>query len=246
VGSDIPNENTYTMNVSDLEDGNYKVKFIFSDCQDGEFGRSTEYVFEDLVVNNVNDAPVVVLVTEIDPEKPYRGWMNLTWTGSDADGDNVTYSLYYKLEGADEWIPIPGAQNINEMEFSWDISEVKEGRYRVKIVALEDWKEGLEDELETIVFTIEPTLVLGGQDDGDRSVTLESGLLISIAIGFIVLLIVVLWIMFFVVRKKGEEEKETDESTGSGSELESSEDDQSNDLESQNGMEPLINGRNEE
>ncbi|MGA1822813.1 MAG: FG-GAP-like repeat-containing protein, partial [Thermoplasmatota archaeon] len=223
VESDIPNENNYTMDVSGLEDGTHMVKFVFSDCKEGEFSRSTEYVFEDLVVNNINDAPVVVLVTEIDPEKPYRGWLNLTWDGSDADGDNVTYSPYYKLEGTDEWIPIPGAQNINETEFSWDISEMETGRYKVRIVATEDWKDGLEDELETISFRIEKTMVLGGQEEGDRSVEINSGLLFGVAAGFVVLALVIVWIMFLNVRKKRSEGEEREGLNGEGPDDEMSE-----------------------
>jgi hypothetical protein len=216
VESYLPNENKYILDVSGMEDGNYMVKFVFSDCQEGEFTRTTDHIFENLIVNNINDAPVVVLVSEIYPDKVYREWMNLTWAGSDADGDNINYSLYYRLKDTVTWIPIPGAQNINETEFSWDISEMEAGYYQVKIVAVEDWKERLEDELETIIFVIEPTMVLGGHDDGDRSVEINSGLLFGVAAGFVVLALVIVWIMFLSVRKKRSEGEERDGLNGEG------------------------------
>jgi hypothetical protein len=203
---DMPNEDKYVLDVSEFDDNIYDVKFVFFDNQPGNFSRSVEYIFEDLLVNNINDAPEVEIITNISMEKEYEGEITLEWTGVDADGDNITYTLYYLKEDTTDWILIPGAENLNSTIFTWNISEMEEGRYKVKMIAMEDYKDHLTAEIETTYFHIRPVkLTIGGDGDGERAITVNSGLIAGLAGGFVILVLIVVWILFLNIRKKKNE-----------------------------------------
>jgi len=216
VEEGIPNQNWYSWNVSALEDGNYSLKIVVSDCQEGEVNRTAEHIFEDVVVNNIDDPPVIEFLSEGLGGEIHTDEILLIWKGEDPDGDGITYSLFYQKEGTEEWVPIMGAQDINETSYLWDISEMDAGFYRVKIVGKENYTLGLE--VEYITDTFEIGIKIGGDGDGERSVTINYGLLFGIGAGVIVLALIIIYIMFLNVRKKGvglEEEELNGGSPGS-------------------------------
>ncbi|MFW3145314.1 MAG: hypothetical protein ACMUIE_00700 [Thermoplasmatota archaeon] len=201
MAAGIPNENEYTMNVSDLEDRPYFVKIRVSDCQPGEDNLTTEAHFpRQMIVNNINDPPTIELLSEISAEEIYSKEITFRWTSSDPDGDPLSYTLYYRAKGENEWKMIPGAFQLTETNFTWNISALQEGYYQVKIVAKETTSTGIEAEIETIEFYVKPVLLDLGNDD--HEVTVNYGMLMAISAGIVVLIIVIVWLLFLYAKKR--------------------------------------------
>jgi hypothetical protein len=198
----IPNENEYSWNVSVLTDGNYSLKLIVSDCQPEDFNHSTEYIFNNILVNNIDDAPVIEFLTEGLGILVFKNEILLEWRGTDADGDGITYSLFYEKDGEEVWLPMEGAQDITDTSFLWDISDVEDGTYRIKIIAKENYTLGLEGAYITTEIRIVNGYTLGEEGEGGRSVTINYGLLFGLGAGFVILALILIWIMFFFTRKK--------------------------------------------
>ena len=55
--------------------------------------------------------------------------ITLQWRGP----DNASFNLDYERNGAGDWQPIPGAQNLNVGEFQWDTTGLSPNSYRVRI-----------------------------------------------------------------------------------------------------------------
>ncbi len=197
----ILNENQLSMDVSGLQDDEYFVKMKVSDDQPGENERSVEVVLDQkMVLNNQNDPPEVEVIEGPSSDVEYSNDITFTWTGSDPDGDDISYTLFYRLKDSSNWIPIPGAQDIKETTYTWNVSKLDEGFYQVKIVGKEDYIEELESEWISEEFYVKPVKLDIGNED--REVTVNYGLLIGIAAGFTVLVMVIVWILFLNARKR--------------------------------------------
>jgi len=202
IVSGVPNGNEYTLNVTGLQDRSYFVKLRVSDCQGGEDNRTVEALFpRQMVVNNINDPPTIELETDISADVAYSNEITFKWTSSDPDGDPVSYTLYYRMKGDMEWIAIPGASQLTETNFTWNISKLEEGYYQVKIVAKETTATGMEAELETIAFYVRPVLFDIGDDD--HTISINTGMLVAIFACVGVLIVVLLWLLFLFARKRG-------------------------------------------
>ncbi|MGA1820685.1 MAG: hypothetical protein ACMUHU_06730, partial [Thermoplasmatota archaeon] len=200
--SGAPNENEYTLNVTGFEDRPYFVKLRVSDCQPGDDNRTVEALFpRQMIVNNINDPPTIELESEISADMIYTKEITFKWRSSDPDGDPVSYTLYYRKSGDEEWMVIPGATQLTETNFTWNISSLEEGYYQVKIVAKEMTSSGLESEFETITFHVKPVMVDIGDDD--HSISVNSGMLVAIAACIVVLIVVLLWLLFLFAKKRG-------------------------------------------
>ncbi|MGA1794154.1 MAG: fibronectin type III domain-containing protein, partial [Thermoplasmatota archaeon] len=202
IVSGIPNENEYILNVTGLEDQSYFVKLLVSDCQPGEDNRTVEALFpRQMIVNNIDDPPTIELESEISADVTYSNEITFRWSSSDPDGDPVSYTLYYRKRGDNEWKTIPGASQMTETNFTWNISKLEEGYYQVKIVAREMTLTGMESEYETIAFYVKPVLFDIGDDD--HSISVNSGMLVAIFACVAVLIVVLLWLLFLFAKKRG-------------------------------------------
>ncbi len=200
IESGIPNENEYKMNVTGLEDLSYYVKILVSDCQPGDDNMTNEALFpQQIIVNNINDPPTIELDSNLSADLTYSNEITFRWTSSDPDGDPVSYSLYYRMKGDNEWEIIPGASQLTETNFTWNISQLVEGYYQVKIVAKEMTSSGIETEFETITFYVKPILFDIGEDNHEISV--NYGMLFALSAGFVVLIIVLVWLLFLFAKK---------------------------------------------
>ena len=57
----------------------------------------------------------------------------VTWTGNDADGDALTYTLLFSPDNGSSWEPIAG--ELTETAYSWDVSGLPPGnQYRLKVI----------------------------------------------------------------------------------------------------------------
>jgi len=142
--------------------------------------------------------------------------VTFNWTGFDADGDTIFYTLFYREVNTTEWIMIPNAENIFGTSFTWDINDLEDGNYEVKIVGREDYEDELFMEQVTNDFLVKRVVTLG---DEEREVTINWGLLFGVGAGFVILALVIIYIMFMSVRRgSDDEDEEFDTEKGLGKE----------------------------
>lgn len=83
-----------------------------------------------------NQAPDVTGIEVPDlnagsPENPKK--LRFKWTATDANEDELTYSLYVRKEGWESWVRLE--ENLTKREYEWDTTTTPSGIYRLKVVA---------------------------------------------------------------------------------------------------------------
>jgi hypothetical protein len=76
------------------------------------------------------------------------GSQTFSWDASDANGDRMSYSLWYRGEAEETWKPI--AEEVNESQYLWDTTAVPDGLYRARIVATDAPSNPAGEELEGV------------------------------------------------------------------------------------------------
>ena len=71
------------------------------------------------------------LLRLLQEERPPRRFQ---WQAMAPDGDELTASLKYRAEDSDLWVPLPGAEELQENEFEWDPGQLSDGFYDFKLV----------------------------------------------------------------------------------------------------------------
>ncbi|MBN1390459.1 MAG: hypothetical protein JXA22_07450 [Candidatus Thermoplasmatota archaeon] len=212
VADGIPNTGAYTLDVSGFEDGTYTVKMVVSDCQPGDRNRSAEHLFPDITVDN-NDPPTLEMTSPPDPNVEHEGTIVFSWSGSDPEGDKLYYTAYYHLVGDSGWSMVPGAFKISTSSFTWDISLLPAGDYELRLVAVEDTRDGFETEITTTSFRIKEKEIIVDDDDDDDIAPVDDddqkdnmGLILGIVVGIVVLMIIILVAAALVIisRRKAE------------------------------------------
>jgi hypothetical protein len=96
-----------------------------------------------------NQAPEVTKVevpdlnaTNLDNPKKLK----LKWAATDANEDELTYSLYVRKDGWENWVLLE--DDLDKTDYEWDTTTTPSGTYRVKIVA-SDHKDNPEREALT-------------------------------------------------------------------------------------------------
>jgi outer membrane protein assembly factor BamB len=72
--------------------------------------------------------------------------LKIKWTATDANEDELTYSLYVKKDGWKNWVLLD--DDLEKTEFEWDTTTTPSGTYQVKVVA-SDRKDNSEEEALT-------------------------------------------------------------------------------------------------
>jgi hypothetical protein len=102
--------------------------------------------------------------------------IRIKWNATDANEDELTYSLYVKKDGWQSWVMLE--ENLEKKEFEWDATTTPSGIYQVKVVASDRKENSDEDALTAervggpFVVCHEPpkaTVKVSGMD-GDRAV----------------------------------------------------------------------------
>jgi len=62
-----------------------------------------------------------------------RGLQTLEWKAEDPDSDRLEYTLLYRREGENAWLPL--REHLTDPLFVWDTTSVPDGRYLVRVVA---------------------------------------------------------------------------------------------------------------
>ncbi len=65
--------------------------------------------------------------------------LNLTWKIDNPDKDDLRYRLQYRILGTNDWFDLlkPG-EKLSKENYSWDTSDLPEGRYRVRVTASDE------------------------------------------------------------------------------------------------------------
>jgi hypothetical protein len=65
--------------------------------------------------------------------------LNLTWKIDNPDKDDLRYRLQYRLLGTNDWFDLlkPG-EKLTKESYSWDTSDLPEGRYRIRVSASDE------------------------------------------------------------------------------------------------------------
>jgi hypothetical protein len=87
------------------------------------------------------DVPDLNAATLENPKK-----LKLKWSATDANEDDLTYSLYVRKDGWDSWVLLE--EDLERTDFEWDTTTTPSGVYRVKVVA-SDRKDNPEKEALT-------------------------------------------------------------------------------------------------
>ncbi len=98
-----------------------------------------------------------------------KGYRTVSWKASDPNGDPLRYSVWFRREGATEWLRL--RENIEETQINFDTSQLPDGDYEVRVVATDERENPelpLSAEREGVDFTIDnsaPTFDI--RRDGD-------------------------------------------------------------------------------
>ena len=76
-----------------------------------------------------------------------KGLQTIVWKADDADGDRLSYSLYFRREGDSNWTDLRAG--LTDPIFVWDTTAVADGRYIIKVVASDDLSNAGERALTT-------------------------------------------------------------------------------------------------
>ena len=96
-----------------------------------------------------NQAPEVTKIevpdlNAVNLDNPKK--LKLKWTATDANEDELTYSLYVRKDGWKNWVLLD--DDLDKTEFEWDTTTTPSGLYQVKVVA-SDRKDNPEEEALT-------------------------------------------------------------------------------------------------
>lgn len=138
-------------------------------------------VFRGLAVRyaTTNQAPEItaVEVPDLDSgnlDKPKK--LKLKWSATDANEDELTYSLHVRKDGWKNWVQIE--ESLSKREYEWDTSGIPSGVYRVKVVA-SDARDNAAEDAQTAEKVSDPFPVAHAPPsvsvkvsgvDGDRAV----------------------------------------------------------------------------
>jgi len=177
------------------------------DCVEGYNLSATQLL--DLVVDN-NDPPVISFTQSPAPASNNSGTISFTWSGTDPEGKNVLYSVYYRVAGATLWTTLVESQS--SPYFDWNTSMLTTGDYQLRIVGIDSSTAKLESEIITEPFHVYvvPKQIDDGpldDDDDDDGAGESDGmttLILLILIITAVILVGLVLISIILIRKRQE------------------------------------------
>ena len=168
VASGETNDGTYLWDTLKVQDGIYWLKINGSDSSPLTLTGESEAIGPVTVYNP--DEPVVQLHYPNGGEK-LAGLVEMNWSATDADGDNLTVGLFIREGSNGEWQNI--VANITDRgNHSWNTSEVPDGnRYWIRVVASDDSPEmlaGMDESDYPFVIDNPDAPVISGLSMGDH------------------------------------------------------------------------------
>jgi hypothetical protein len=214
VAEDVT-ETSYQLDLTQLEQGRYKLRITAVDDSSQALTSSIEY---GPFYYNAPEAPDVAWIY---PEPGFSGIIaddlgvandtgffniDLIWSGSDPDGDNITYSLYWKPEIDPSWrLLYEGADNL----FTWNVTTFTDGNYMLRLMAKDASEKEMSTELIMGPFSIDipwdPPVADDDDDTGDDDTGSDSelniGLIIGISVGSVALVVILVIVILVVLNK---------------------------------------------
>jgi hypothetical protein len=88
--------------------------------------------------------------------------LNISWKVDNVDKDELRYRLKYRLLGGTTWYDLTKPnEKVTKDSYSWDTSDLPEGRYRIKVVASDELSNPPDrvtsDEMESGVVLVDNT-----------------------------------------------------------------------------------------
>ncbi len=126
IATNLMGVTSYNLDSTLLPDGvDYQILIYATDGIFSDNDTSNRFI-----INNIEEQPVLSLLTPVG-SSIYSGDITISWTGSDPDGDDLTYSIYIKSN--DDWIRI--FQDLTNTSIIWDTTTVENGDYELKVEA---------------------------------------------------------------------------------------------------------------
>ncbi|MCD6383102.1 MAG: hypothetical protein J7L88_01415 [Thermoplasmata archaeon] len=133
----------YEWDVSDLPEGTYMLKAVVKDVTN-----LTDERYANITIERPD--PPAVSITSPDGGE-YNNLVTVAWEASDPDGDSLTYTLKYSSDG-NVWLTI--VVDLTDTQYIWNVSQVPEGRYRIKVIAKDSSPSHLTAEATSREFII--------------------------------------------------------------------------------------------
>ena len=88
--------------------------------------------------------------------------LNITWKVDNPDKDELRYRLKYRLVGSNTWYDLTKpTEKVSKENYTWDTSDLPEGRYRLKVVATDELANPADrvttDQMESGVVLVDNT-----------------------------------------------------------------------------------------
>lgn len=126
------NDGIFEWDTTQFDDGdNYRIRVTATDSG-GLTSTDTSTIFS--IVNNAANTPPTITILYPVGGETLNGKVDIQWSASDPEGDEITIDIYYSKDNGITWTEIAtGLANTGSYE--WDTTTVEDGYYIIKIKA---------------------------------------------------------------------------------------------------------------
>ena len=205
----------YEVDASSMNQANWFVRITAEDSS--PLSLKSESVYGPFYLE-VDEKPVVSFVSPPDDfvgtigsddyknktaNEPYL----ISWEANDPDGDDMVFILEYRYREKGNWIEI--ASDIETEEYLWNFSTMEEGKYYLRVTAIDDSEKQLKSSTVIGPFNIllpdEPPQEEEEEEGKDTNAEGGPDILLFSAIGIgllLVVIVIVVIVMLFAGRRK--------------------------------------------
>jgi hypothetical protein len=112
------------------------------------------------------NAPTVSNVVLDNPPNPVAGTVTLAWQAADADGDTLTYDVFYSADSGTSFQPV--ALAVNSLSVAIDTSALAGGQGRFRVIANDGVNQGQADSPDYTMAVKAPAVRILNPADGEQ------------------------------------------------------------------------------